>query len=367
MSNADAVAALPGGGEFAALWTQVNGDPGAIGDLAGTLQAAASRAQDSTKSVSKTAGEVGESWHGSAAHAFAGYMHRFSSAASTVHAAIDKAATTVQHAAASVSSAKEQLNSIASRILDAADRAAALKDDPDTESQYASAVRRAVSEGCAEAEPIVRSLVQDLEQAASAVHAAVSSQAFLAMTAANDHTYLPPPGKPIEWNPIPKNLDPGGATTAPASAGGGGGGSTGGASAPASSGGGTSSGAPGAMPTGDVAQWITEAKKVLMAHGVPASKISDADINMIIQHESSGNPHAQNNTDSNAAAGHPSKGLMQTIDSTFNSYALPGHTDVWNPVDNIIAGVRYALSRYGSLDSVPGVAAVHSGGSYVGY
>ena len=58
---------------------------------------------------------------------------------------------------------------------------------------------------------------------------------------------------------------------------------------------------------------------------------------------------------------------MQTIDSTFNSYALPGHKDIWNPVDNIIAGVRYALSRYGTLDNVPGVAAVHSGGSYVGY
>jgi WXG100 family type VII secretion target len=363
MSNADAVAALPGGGEFAALWTQVNGDPGAIGDLAGTLQAAASRAQDSTKSVTKTAGEVGESWHGSAAQAFAGYMHRFSAAASTVHAAVDKAATTVQHAAASVSSARDQLNSIASRILDAADRAATLKDDPDTESQYASAVRQAISEGCAEAEPIVTSLANDLEQAASAVHAAVAGQAFLAMTAANDHTYLPPPGKPIEWNPIPKNLDPGAATTAPASAGG----SSGGAAAPVTSGGGGGSSAPGAMPTGDVAQWISDAKKILIAHGVPASAISDADINMIIQHESSGNPHAQNNTDSNAAAGHPSKGLMQTIDSTFNSYALPGHTDVWNPVDNIVAGVRYALSRYGTLDNVPGVAAVHSGGSYVGY
>jgi SLT domain-containing protein len=58
---------------------------------------------------------------------------------------------------------------------------------------------------------------------------------------------------------------------------------------------------------------------------------------------------------------------MQTIDSTFSSYALPGHTDIWNPVDNIVAGVRYALSRYGSLDDVPGVAAVHNGGSYVGY
>ena len=46
---------------------------------------------------------------------------------------------------------------------------------------------------------------------------------------------------------------------------------------------------------------------------------------------------------------------------------MPDHKDIWNPVDNIIAGVRYAISRYGSIDNVPGVKAVHNGGSYVGY
>ena len=70
---------------------------------------------------------------------------------------------------------------------------------------------------------------------------------------------------------------------------------------------------------------------------------------------------------SNAQAGHPSKGLMQTIDSTFQAHALPGHGNIYNPVDNIIAGVRYALSRYGSIENVPGIVAVHSGHAYVGY
>jgi SLT domain-containing protein len=58
---------------------------------------------------------------------------------------------------------------------------------------------------------------------------------------------------------------------------------------------------------------------------------------------------------------------MQCIDSTFNAHKLPGHNDIWNPVDNIIAGVRYSVSRYGSLGNVPGIKAIHSGGGYVGY
>jgi SLT domain-containing protein len=87
----------------------------------------------------------------------------------------------------------------------------------------------------------------------------------------------------------------------------------------------------------------------------------------MIQHESSGNPRAINRTDSNAKAGHPSKGIMQTIDSTFNRWSIKGHKDIWNPVDNIIAGVRYAESRYHSLDNVPGIKAMANGGKYKGY
>ncbi|HVK23454.1 MAG TPA: transglycosylase SLT domain-containing protein [Actinokineospora sp.] len=70
---------------------------------------------------------------------------------------------------------------------------------------------------------------------------------------------------------------------------------------------------------------------------------------------------------SNAAKGTPSKGLMQCIDPTFQSHKLPGHDNIWNPVDNICAGVNYAISRYGSLSNVPGIKATHGGGGYVGY
>ncbi|WP_406639569.1 transglycosylase SLT domain-containing protein [Amycolatopsis sp. WGS_07] len=148
----------------------------------------------------------------------------------------------------------------------------------------------------------------------------------------------------------------------------GGGGSGGGGGGGAGGGGlGPSGGPPSSPPPGNVQQWIQEAIKALQAAGV---NVTDADIKniwAIIQHESGGNPNAINNWDSNAAAGHPSKGLMQCIDSTFNAHKLPGHDNIYNPVDNIIAGVRYSLDRYGSMSNVPGIAAMAHGGAYRGY
>lgn len=125
-----------------------------------------------------------------------------------------------------------------------------------------------------------------------------------------------------------------------------------------------SNGAPSQSVPGNVDSWVAQAVPILESNGVPASEINTNDIKIMIMGESSGNPTAQNNSDSNAAAGHPSKGLMQTIDSTFSEWSVPGHTDIWNPVDNIVAATRYALNRYGSLDNVPGVIQVHNGQSY---
>ncbi|MGN2635751.1 transglycosylase SLT domain-containing protein [Nocardia takedensis] len=130
---------------------------------------------------------------------------------------------------------------------------------------------------------------------------------------------------------------------------------------------GSSSAPTGPMPTGDVAKWIEDAKKVLVEMGYDEKDIDERAIAMMIQHESGGNPYAENRWDSNWLAGHPSKGIMQTIDGTFNAYKAPGHDDIWNPVDNIVAAVRYSFDRYGSLGNVPGVAAVNSGGAYQGY
>ncbi|WP_084484746.1 transglycosylase SLT domain-containing protein [Nocardia anaemiae] len=130
---------------------------------------------------------------------------------------------------------------------------------------------------------------------------------------------------------------------------------------------GSSARPPRTRPSGRQGQWINDALRILAANGYDTRYINPADIAAIIQHESAGDPNAINLWDSNAAKGTPSKGLMQTIDPTFNAYALPGHRDIWNPVDNIIAGVRYAIARYGSVSNVPGIQAMHQGGHYVGY
>ncbi|UNL37679.1 tape measure protein, partial [Limosilactobacillus reuteri] len=57
----------------------------------------------------------------------------------------------------------------------------------------------------------------------------------------------------------------------------------------------------------------------------------------VVQHESGGDARIVNNWDSNAKAGHPSKGVLQFIDGTFNKYAVKGHHDIWKPFDQILA------------------------------
>lgn len=96
------------------------------------------------------------------------------------------------------------------------------------------------------------------------------------------------------------------------------------------------------VPAGKIRDWIVQALGIIKE---PLS-LSKGIYN-IIMHESGGNPRAINLWDINAKNGTPSKGLMQTIDPTFNSHSIPGHRDIWNPIDNIIAGTRYAISRYG--------------------
>lgn len=110
-----------------------------------------------------------------------------------------------------------------------------------------------------------------------------------------------------------------------------------------------------------VGKWVDTAIRILGLN--PSFK--PGILNMI-QHESGGNPNARNGWDSNAAAGTPSMGLMQTIQPTFDAYALPGHHQILNPIDNILAGVNYAVHRYGK-GMVKRGGRHDANGNYIGY
>lgn len=114
--------------------------------------------------------------------------------------------------------------------------------------------------------------------------------------------------------------------------------------------------------SGSVAQWVRAAMAIT---GVPESWFNP--LVTIAMKESGGNPRAINLWDINAKRGTPSKGLFQTIDPTFNRYKLPGLNDIWNPIHNAAAAIRYMTARYGSVFNVPGIRNMMRGKGYVGY
>lgn len=102
-------------------------------------------------------------------------------------------------------------------------------------------------------------------------------------------------------------------------------------------------------PSKGVSQWKGLATKALQITGQYSAANLKALLNQM-QHESGGNPKSINNWDINAKNGTPSKGLMQVIDPTFKAYAKkPYNKNIWDPLSNMIAAIRYTVSRYGSL------------------
>ncbi|MFD6493757.1 transglycosylase SLT domain-containing protein [Streptomyces sp. NPDC059944] len=98
--------------------------------------------------------------------------------------------------------------------------------------------------------------------------------------------------------------------------------------------------------------WIKQSLDIMGKAGIPGSYDG---IYRNVMRESSGNPQAINNWDSNAVAGTPSKGLLQVIDPTFQAYHVAGTSmDPYDPVANITAACNYAADKYGSIDNVNG-------------
>ncbi|WP_406142180.1 transglycosylase SLT domain-containing protein [Streptomyces sp. NBC_01089] len=96
--------------------------------------------------------------------------------------------------------------------------------------------------------------------------------------------------------------------------------------------------------------WIKESLAIMKAKHIPGTYEG---LHRNIMRESSGNPNAVNNWDINARNGIPSKGLLQVIQPTFDTYHVSGTAfKLTDPVANLTAAANYAAHRYGSIDNV---------------
>ncbi|MDV2912215.1 tape measure protein [Pediococcus acidilactici] len=107
----------------------------------------------------------------------------------------------------------------------------------------------------------------------------------------------------------------------------------------------------GGSGTGDpggagVQRWRSDVKRALSKLGLSTSASMVSRVLRQINTESKGDPKIMGGTDG-LADGH-AMGLMQVKPRTFRAYHLPGHNNIWNSFDNMLAGLNYAKHRYGS-------------------
>ncbi|GAA4928306.1 type VII secretion system (Wss) protein ESAT-6 [Actinomycetospora succinea] len=377
------LAAEPAAAELAGIAARLRtADPGAVRASAAQVLAIGDGVEGSVRTVDRGRASVEGRWEGEGAAAFGEWVGTFGKAGERDRRAITDAGTTLDGISTALEGLKREVDQQVAQALALAgaarSQAAATPDaPPDLGDRMAADALRGPIEA---ARAAVQRAEAELAGAATRLRGLADGiTTFTALAGPDAAVMAPPPGTPLPWRPVevPGSSGPGGSPGGGSAGEEGGGGGNGGGGNAGGNGGGGSSGTPtgtgapvpstGTVPPGEVGDWIREAMAILAAHGVPPEKMDPAAIAMIIEHESGGDPNAVNTVDSNAAKGTPSQGLMQTIGPTFDAHKLPGHGDIRNPVDNIIAGVRYAVERYGSVSQVPGVLAEAKGEAYVGY
>jgi WXG100 family type VII secretion target len=362
---------LPGGAALDEMLRKVTGSPGSIDTIASQWRTSSGDVQEFGGALASAVQNVADAWNGRSAEAFDSYMREYGTAAESLKSALSDCAASLGEAASALRESHTEISSICRDLnTNAANyRTRYLADHPDaTEADMRSGLSALVERAKKDAKPWVDSAEAAVSKAKQDIdrHLRDRKLTFRAIPDVTKQEFVAEKGPNLDWVADPDYRPDGGVSVqggrgAPVTTAGHSGGFSGyGPSGPPPPGG-------GAAPPERVREWIEEAVRILAARGVPTSKMNVNDIWLIIQHESGGNPHAINNWDSNAARGTPSKGLMQTIDPTFNAYALDGHRNIYDPVDNIIAGVRYAIARYGSVSNVPGVVNTKNGLGYVGY
>ncbi|APM39390.1 phage tail tape measure protein [Clostridium kluyveri] len=109
---------------------------------------------------------------------------------------------------------------------------------------------------------------------------------------------------------------------------------------------------------GNVAGWLSTA---LALTGTSMSWLPG--LEKLVQAESGGDPSAWNPIPVGKNKEHAT-GLLQTLPSTFASYAMKGLNNILNPIHNAVAAINYIKKTYGSVYNTP---LFTSGGAYVGY
>lgn len=378
--GAEAASAVPGIERVAKRANVVNNaDTGSIQVARGKLQSAADEAGNSHQEIVSSLQGWEGSWTGNDADAFGGYVNSFTEASKAAKQHLDDGIAGLDEAIRQLDAAKERvdkaLDGIAHSYQSKLKQATAAKQGGNPPGQVTEADKKKVAdEAIAEHEQEIESAVGDAEKALQSI----ADKLDVTVTGLDGQfSVIKPPAAGNRTSPqsAPVGYDSGGSTysggssegSSGSSSGGSSGGEAGGATGSGSGGLGSSGGPPAGPPPGNVDQWIKDAIRALREAGYDVTEADIQKIWTIIEHESGGDPNAINDWDSNAAAGTPSKGLMQCIDPTFDAHALPGHGDIWNPVDNICAGVAYTIDRYGSLDQHPGLASIDSGGGYQPY
>ncbi|MBY0077900.1 transglycosylase SLT domain-containing protein [Priestia aryabhattai] len=113
---------------------------------------------------------------------------------------------------------------------------------------------------------------------------------------------------------------------------------------------------------GNLKSWLSTA---LAITGTPQSWLPF--LSTMAMRESGGNPRAENHWDINERLYGGTFGLLQTIRPTFAANKLPGLNDIFNPIHNAVASIRYIKSRYGTIFNTPGIKSMMRGGGYKGY
>ncbi|MCD7139011.1 phage tail tape measure protein [Limosilactobacillus balticus] len=111
-------------------------------------------------------------------------------------------------------------------------------------------------------------------------------------------------------------------------------------------------------PGSGVARWRPVVLRALSMLGLSSGLVDK--VLRQIDTESKGDPHAhQPGADPDGDGSGPALGLMQTKRGTFNANAVGNHRNIWNGFDNILAGLNYAMKRYGK-----GLSALGNGHGY---